>query len=94
MLDYLKEVLRQPLAPVAIVGLALVVYGSIAKTRWGINFRPPKACPRCGEAIARVRRPRSMQQVMRGGWTCSSCGAEIDKWGREAAPQQAPTTPD
>lgn len=31
MPDYLKEVLQQPLAPIAIAGLVVVVYGSIAK---------------------------------------------------------------
>jgi len=90
MPDYLKEVLQQPFAPIAIVGLALVVYGSIAKTRRGINIRPPKTCPRCGGPIARFRSPRSTREVMWGGWTCSSCGSEIDKWGREVSTQQAP----
>ena len=92
MPDFLKEFLQQPFAPIAIVGLVLVVYGSIAKTRWGVNLRPPKACPRCGSAIARGGSPRSSQQVMWGGWTCSSCGTEIDKWGRETSTQQPPTT--
>lgn len=95
MLDYLKETLHETFAPIAIVGLALVIYGSFAKTKWGINLRPPKECPRCGGAIGRVRSPRSAQQAFWGGWTCSSCGAELDKWGREAsAPESAATRPD
>lgn len=86
MPDNLREVLLQPFAPIAIAGLALVFYGSIAKTRWGINLQPPKTCPSCGGALSRLRRPRSLQQTMWGGWTCSSCGAELDKWRRAQTP--------
>jgi len=30
-----------------------------------------------------VRRPASFSQAVWGGWTCSKCGCEIDKWGVE-----------
>ncbi len=49
---------------------------------WGINFEPLK-CPRCGEVAPARRRPKSFGQAWRGSWTCSSCGCEMDKWGRE-----------
>jgi hypothetical protein len=83
---YLQEVLEQPLAPLAILGLALVIYGSFAKTRWGINFRPPKHCSRCRSPLRRRRNARSTPQITWGGYTCPTCGAELDKWGRELAP--------
>ena len=30
-----------------------------------------------------VRKPTSFRQAAWGGWTCSKCGCEIDKWGIE-----------
>jgi hypothetical protein len=63
------------------VGMALVIYGTLARNRWGIN---PDAvsCPHCNTPLPQARRPRSFQQAMWGGWTCPACGAEADKWGR------------
>ena len=67
------------------VGMALVIYGSIAKNKWGINLGQI-SCPRCNAELPKVRKPRSFQQSMWGGWTCPTCGLEVDKWGREVAP--------
>jgi hypothetical protein len=63
-------------------GMLLVVYGSIVKNRWGMNFNPV-SCPRCKTELPSVRKPRTRNQALWGGWTCPSCGTEIDKWGRE-----------
>ena len=67
------------------VGMVLVAYGTIAKNRWGINLKAV-SCPRCGTPLPRVRKPQSVRQAMWGGSTCPSCGAEVDKWGRELTP--------
>jgi hypothetical protein len=67
---------------VVLVGVALVIYGTFAKNRWGLNFHPVN-CPRCGESMPRVRVPRSRSQRLWGGCTCNNCGCEMDKWGRE-----------
>jgi hypothetical protein len=64
------------------VGLVAVIYGTLAKTRWGINLGNV-SCPRCNSLLPQVRKPRSLQQSMWGGWTCPNCGVEVDKWGRE-----------
>ena len=77
------EWLRNPWTPMALVGAALVIHGTVAKTRWGINLRPPKTCPKCGVALRAHREPKSHNQFLWGGWTCSACGAEMDKWGRQ-----------
>ena len=37
-----------------------------------------KACPRCHTPLPRVRKPTSFRQMMWGGWTCRSCGAELN----------------
>ena len=64
------------------IGMALVIYGTLVKNRWGINLSSPP-CPRCKAAVPKARVPDSFRQALWGGWTCSACGAEIDKWGRQ-----------
>jgi hypothetical protein len=62
--------------------LALVVYGTFKKNRWGINLERIR-CAVCGNAaFSKIRRPTSLQQALWGGATCPVCGTEIDKWGR------------
>lgn len=39
-------------------------------------------CPTCGQPIPVVRRPTNWRQALWGGWTCTRCGAELDRWGR------------
>jgi hypothetical protein len=62
--------------------LVLIVYGTIVKNRWGIPFVIPN-CPRCGKKVSFIRVPKSVGQFVWGGYTCSACGCEIDKYGRE-----------
>ncbi|HEV2287374.1 MAG TPA: hypothetical protein VGR81_00310 [Candidatus Acidoferrales bacterium] len=64
------------------VGGAVVIYGTLAKNRWGIN-PCDVSCPRCNTPLPKLRHPQSLRQEMWGGWTCPSCGVEVDKWGRE-----------
>ena len=40
-------------------------------------------CPNCGQKAPTVRTPTSIHQALFGGWTCSACGFEMDKWGEE-----------
>ncbi len=40
-------------------------------------------CPKCGEPAPQIRTPTSWRQPAWGGWTCASCGCEMDKWGME-----------
>jgi hypothetical protein len=61
--------------------LALLVFGTIYKTRFGINFSAPK-CAECGASVPSVARiPKTPYQMLWGGWTCEECGLELDKWG-------------
>jgi len=38
-------------------------------------------CPRCKADIPPIRKPTSVNQMLWGGWTCSSCGLELDRKG-------------
>ena len=44
---------------------------------------PPTHCTKCREPLPQVRRPTSMRQLLWGGWTCKSCGVELDNRGNE-----------
>jgi hypothetical protein len=69
-----------------LVGVPLAVWalvkGTKRKSRMGINLSPPTACPQCGTRLPQARIPKNVRQAMWGGWTCQSCGIELDKWGR------------
>lgn len=67
-----------------VLGACLVIYGTIVKNRWGVNFRR-LSCPNCGTQMAQVRAPSSTGQGLWGGCTCPKCGCQMDKWGRRLA---------
>jgi hypothetical protein len=65
-----------------LIGILLVVYGTLVQNGWGINLKSV-TCPRCNRGIPSVRKPRSLREVLWGGGTCMNCGCEMDKWGRQ-----------
>jgi hypothetical protein len=71
------------------LGMVLVICGTIAKNRWGINL-DPVSCPRCNTPFPQIRKPQNIRQALWGGGTCTNCGAEVDKWGREVTAQSQP----
>ncbi len=79
-----------PLFGLVLIGLALVIRDTIRrKGRWGMNFKPPP-CKKCGTPAPIVRKPKSLQQALWGGWTCAECGFELDKWGEPVPGQTRP----
>ena len=69
------------------IALALVVRDTTRKQgNWGINLQSvsgaPLQCPSCATPIPTVRVPKNLRQFLWGGWTCSGCGVELDKWGK------------
>jgi hypothetical protein len=71
---------------VFMLGGAFLVYklvsGTANKGDWGLNLKPPTACPVCSAPLPMARVPKNLRQALWGGWTCSGCGKELDKWGR------------
>jgi DNA-directed RNA polymerase subunit RPC12/RpoP len=53
----------------AIVGLMMAGWG--------------KRCSRCGTELPAFRKPTSLNQALKGGWTCPKCGTEVDRNGNE-----------
>ena len=75
------------LLPIGLI-LALVLIDTVRQRgRFGINVHVPK-CPKCGQQVPAIRKPKSIRQFLWGGWTCTKCGCEIDKWGNEILPKK------
>lgn len=41
--------------------------------------KPEATCPACGDPLPTNRKPASVGQALKGGWTCAGCGAELDR---------------
>jgi ribosomal protein L37AE/L43A len=62
--------------------------------KWGLNLNSiwdvvagkgllrKVTCPKCGREQERRRKPVSLTEFLRGGWTCPDCGTSMDKWGK------------
>lgn len=69
--------------PIAgVVLMILLIRGTARETKMGVNFTPPSMCPKCNAPLPAIRAPKNVRQMLWGGWTCSGCGVELDKWGR------------
>jgi hypothetical protein len=64
-----------------LIGLALVVYGTIVRNRWGINIDRVN-CPRCQTPMPKIRKPKSRRERLWGGGTCDTCGCENGQVGQ------------
>ncbi len=49
---------------------------------WLDRYNHVSLCEKCGTELPRHRRPENIHQLLWGGWTCPSCGAELDSWGK------------
>jgi hypothetical protein len=68
---------------VLFIGLTFLVVGTLNKKgKMGINTAKVN-CPMCGNPMPAVRAPKNLRQFLWGGGTCSSCGCEMDKWGKQ-----------
>lgn len=67
----------------AVLVLGLIWWQTKTRGRFGLGLIHGAACPRCGASQSTLRKPRSVNEMLWGGWTCPSCGCSIDKYGRE-----------
>ena len=49
---------------------------------FGINLGRVR-CPKCRKSMPYIRHPANEREEIWGGWTCTACGTEMDKWGKE-----------
>jgi hypothetical protein len=49
---------------------------------FGINLDRVR-CPKCRKLMPYIRQAANEREAMWGGWTCATCGTEMDKWGKE-----------
>jgi len=71
----------------SLLGLALgvglfvlaIMLARRSKVVWdvlGLPARLSRTCPRCGTPLRFFRLPRSVKQLVLGGWTCRGCGLD------------------
>lgn len=65
---------------IIIWGLAEVLFLASIFT-WAIVKQRKLQCPVCGTKAPIARAPKNIDQALRGGWTCSTCGADMDRNG-------------
>ena len=62
---------------------AVLIYqvsrNSVHVSQRGIRFESKLKCPECQKPLPAFRLPRNMRQFLWGGWTCPSCGLEVDR---------------
>jgi len=66
---------------ISILIIAVSIYGTVAKNRWGVNLNP-LICPVCGAAPTPARPGISLRRSFWGGRTCEVCETKMDNWGR------------
>ena len=62
---------------------ALIVFVVVAVIFiWAVIKLRKVRCPVCGTKPPLLRIPKNRYQALWGGWTCSKCGAELDRNGQ------------
>ncbi len=61
----------------------IIVFAAAAKVQRDVNAKG--GCPKCGTPVPMFRVASSFRQMLWGGWTCSKCSTEMDKFGNELA---------
>ena len=62
----------------AVMPIFFGLFGFYALSTW--TWSTPD-CPTCGTKQPARRKPTSLRQLIWGGWTCATCGTEIDRNG-------------
>ena len=73
---------------VAALSLKLIFDFAKGKSRYLALNTEGLACPRCEQSLPLARRPADLRQAFWGGWTCSECGAEIDRYGTDISTEK------
>lgn len=74
------------LISILLLSLLLLIWPK--KWQIGVNFSRVY-CPDCGEKMPLLRVPKSLREILYGGWSCNSCGCEMDKYGKKTTPRDS-----
>lgn len=69
------------------IGITAVVIALVLFCLMGVA--PARNCPNCGSPLPSRRKPKSLRQLLWGGWTCPACACEVDRLGRRAGDSRA-----
>jgi hypothetical protein len=67
--------------------MVIVVAMLSVLTTWRV---PTYRCPQCEMPLPHRRRPRNLRQGLLGGWTCETCGAEVNRHGKQIPAKSQP----
>lgn len=84
-MNIIAEILIISLISIIIMVILLKIWPKSGKM--GINLGNVK-CQNCNNDLPTIRKPKNLRQMLWGGWTCSRCGYEIDKYGKNIYPKK------
>jgi hypothetical protein len=67
----------QTIRGIVIAILALTLAGFLV-----VALGPARRCPKCQHPLPRFRRPRSLRELLWGGWHCPVCSTEVSRTGQ------------
>jgi transposase-like protein len=81
---------------VVLSGVVLTIAAETAARsgKWGLNMNSiwdiiagkgmmrKVSCPRCGREQGPAGKSAGPGELLKDGWTCPHCGADMDKWGK------------
>lgn len=64
----------------------VVVFNGLFMAYWIYRqLKTPAKCVECGAMLPKFRGPRTVGQLLWGGWTCQQCGCELNCYGQVRA---------
>lgn len=69
--------------PIIVIMLGVIIWlitMTKRKSKYGLNLKAVD-CPICATQQPMIRFPKNKNQAFYGGYTCTKCQAELDKYG-------------
>jgi len=63
-------------------GMAIGLLSAVLGTLLWIALTPARHCPKCHCLLPRFRMPRSVRELLWGGWHCPECGSRVSRTGQ------------
>ncbi len=66
----------------SIRGMVIGLISGALATFLLIPLTPARHCPKCHCLLPRMRMPRSIRELLWGGWHCPECGSRVSRTGQ------------